>query len=150
LAKAVHTQDAAYLDVLHTDAPYEWNPSDYAYHLTRRSRGLPLWFSLAVNGTDAYGQAVDAAITLARRAAATIRDHPNLELIMEPELSVVLFRRLGWGPDDYQAWSEQLLVDQIGFVTPSKWQGETVARFAFLHPETTDEMVAEILATMGA
>src|SRR6202035_3906382 len=41
LARAVHTQDASYLDVLHTDAPDEWNPSDYAYHLTRRARGLP-------------------------------------------------------------------------------------------------------------
>jgi aromatic-L-amino-acid decarboxylase len=29
------------------------------------------------------------------------------------------------------------------------WQGETVARFAFLHPGTTPEMVAEILATMA-
>jgi len=59
LAKAVFTQDAGYLDVLHTDAPEEWNPSDYAYHLTRRARGLPLWFSLAVHGTVAYGAAVD-------------------------------------------------------------------------------------------
>jgi aromatic-L-amino-acid/L-tryptophan decarboxylase len=148
-AKAVHTQDAGYLDVLHTESPSEWNPSDYAYHLTRRSRGLPLWFSLAVNGTDAYGRAIDTAITTARRAAVAIRNHPDLELILEPELSVVLFRRLGWGPLEYQAWSEQLLADQIGFVTPTKWEGETVARFAFLHPETTDEMVAEILATMA-
>ena len=26
----------------------EWNPSDYAVHLSRRARGLPFWFSLAV------------------------------------------------------------------------------------------------------
>jgi aromatic-L-amino-acid decarboxylase len=45
LARATHTQDASYLDVIHT-ADGEWNPSDYAYHLTRRARGLPLWFSL--------------------------------------------------------------------------------------------------------
>ena len=37
---------AGYLDVLNADAD-EWNPSDYAYHLTRRARGLPFWFSLA-------------------------------------------------------------------------------------------------------
>jgi len=36
LAKAVHTQHASYLDAIH-DAPGEWNPSDYAYHLTRRA-----------------------------------------------------------------------------------------------------------------
>ena len=51
IAKSVHKQDAWYLDVIH-DTPGEWNPTDYAYHLTRRARGLPLWFSLAVYGVD--------------------------------------------------------------------------------------------------
>jgi glutamate/tyrosine decarboxylase-like PLP-dependent enzyme len=147
-AKAIHTQDAGYLDVLHTDAAEEWNPSDYAYHLTRRARGLPLWFSLAVHGTDAYGQAVDVAIDLASWAAAEIRGREELELIRDPELSVVLFRRQGWTHDDYQSWSTKLLRDQIGFVMPTVWDGEAVARFAFLHPGTTHQMVTEILDTM--
>src|SRR4030095_13867287 len=44
LARATHTQDASYLDVIHVSEG-EWNPTDYAYHLTPRARGLPLWFS---------------------------------------------------------------------------------------------------------
>ena len=32
--------------------------------------------------------------------------------------------------------------------TPSKWEGETVARFAFLHPDTTMEIVTEVLDSM--
>lgn len=149
LAKAVHTQDAGYLDVLHTDAPEEWNPSDYAYHLTRRARGLPLWFSLAVHGTDAYRDAVDAAVDLAAETAGLIRGRPHLELLRDPELSVVLFRRTGWSAGDYHRWSARLLADQVGFVTPTVWLGETVARFCFLHPGTTREMVVEILDTLG-
>jgi glutamate/tyrosine decarboxylase-like PLP-dependent enzyme len=148
LAKAVHTQDASYLDVIHMDTPDEWNPTDYAYHLTRRARGLPLWFSLAVHGVDAYGEAVEVALTLARETAELIRRHPELELIREPELSSVLFRRKGWTAEDYQAWSDRLLAGQIAFVTPTGWEGETVARFAFLHPDTTLGIVEEILATM--
>ena len=35
-----------------------WNPSDFALHLTRRPRGLPLWFSLAVYGSQAYASAI--------------------------------------------------------------------------------------------
>ena len=61
LARATHTQDASYLDVIHT-ADGEWNPTDYAYHLTRRARGLPLWFSLAVYGVDAYREAIEIAV----------------------------------------------------------------------------------------
>ncbi|MGP0032030.1 MAG: pyridoxal phosphate-dependent decarboxylase family protein, partial [Acidimicrobiales bacterium] len=149
LAKAVHTQDASYLDVLHRDDPGEWNPSDYAYHLTRRGRGLPLWFSLAVNGIDAYRAAVESALRMARRAAELVSGTPHTELVRPPELSVVLFRRPGWDTADYDAWSTRLLTDQTGFVTPTTWEGETVARFAFLHPNTTEAMVEEILATMA-
>ncbi|MFD5473831.1 pyridoxal phosphate-dependent decarboxylase family protein [Streptomyces sp. NPDC127105] len=148
LARAVHTQDASYLDCIHTDAPQEWNPSDYAYHLTRRPRGLPLWFSLAVHGTDAYRDAVDATRRIALESAGLIRAADGLELIRDPELSVVLFRRAGWTRDDYYAWSKELLERQIAFVTPTVWEGETVARFAFLHPGITLDAVSEILATM--
>ncbi len=149
LAKGVHTQDAAYLDVIHADGDHEWNPSDYAYHLTRRARGLALWFSLAVHGTDAYRDAVETVLRMAWRAAEMVAADPHLELVRAPELSIVLFRRLGWSGADYDAWSAQLLADQIGFVTPTKWEGETVARFAFLHPDTDEEIVGEVLATMG-
>ncbi len=51
-----------------TTTPGEWNPTDYAYHLTRRARGLPLRFSLSVYGVDAYAEAIETAIGLARLA----------------------------------------------------------------------------------
>ncbi len=148
LARGVFTQDASYLDVIHTGAPDQWNPSDYAYHLTRRARGLAMWFSLAVNGTDAYSDAVEGSLRIARESAALIETKEHLQLVRQPELSVVLYRRIGWSPEDYDRWSDQLVADQIGFVTPTKWEGETVARLAFLHPHTTLAMVSEILQTM--
>lgn len=147
LAKAVHTQDASYLDVLHT-TDEAWNPTDYAYHLTRRARGLPLWFSVVVNGTDAYRDAVEASLTLTREVTELIENHPDLELVIEPTLSVILWRRKGWIPEDYAAMQDRLLEKQIAFVTPTSWQGETVGRFAFLHPNTTVHMVKEVLAEL--
>jgi aromatic-L-amino-acid/L-tryptophan decarboxylase len=147
LARSVHKQNASYLDVIH-DTPGEWNPTDYAYHLTRRARGLPLWFSLSVYGVDAYTEAIEAAISLARHTAAEIRARDNLELIREPELGVVLFRRPGWDAGQYTRWADRLLRDQIAFIPPSAWEGETVARFAFLHPHTSMDLVRQILDRM--
>jgi glutamate/tyrosine decarboxylase-like PLP-dependent enzyme len=147
LAKRVHTQDASYLDAIHhDDGSYEWNPTDYAYHLTRRARGLPLWFSLVVNGTQAYTDAIESSITLARQVAADIEAAPHLELLREPDLSVVLFRRTGWAPEDYQAWCDRLLAEQTAFITSTTWEGETVGRFAFVHPGTTLDMARQVLA----
>jgi len=147
VARSVHKQDASYLDVIH-DRPGEWNPTDYAYHLTRRARGLPLWFSLAVYGVDAYSEAIEAAIELAHQTAAEIRARDHLELIREPELGVVLFRRRGWDSAQYTRWADQLLTDQVAFIPPSAWEGQTVARFAFLHPDTSMDLVQQILDRM--
>ena len=147
VARSVHRQDASYLDVIHGD-PAEWNPTDYAYHLTRRARGLPLWFSLAVHGVRAYTEAIEGAIALARLAAAEIGTRDYLELIREPELGVVLFRRKGWTPAQYTSWADRLLHDQVAFIPPTAWEGETVARFAFLHPHTSMGLVREIIDRM--
>ena len=144
LARATHTQDASYLDVIHVSEG-EWNPTDYAYHLTRRARGLPLWFSLAVYGLDAYREAIEAAARLARDTAELIKATPHLELIREPDLGVVLFRRVGWEPSSYDKWAQALHDEQIAFIPPTQWEGETVGRFAFLHPHTPMKLVKQIL-----
>ncbi len=151
LARRAHTQHAAYLEVMAdrkaVDAQ-EWDPSDYAYHLTRRARGLPLWFSLATHGTDAYRDAIECTLATAHDGAALIEDLDHVELIMEPVLSVVMFRRLGWGPDDYRAWSDRALADGLTLTVPTKWRGETVLRFCIVNPRTTLEDLAKILDSM--
>jgi glutamate/tyrosine decarboxylase-like PLP-dependent enzyme len=153
LARAVHAQKAEYLEAFHepvgdAGAAEPFNPSDYAFHLTRRARGLPLWFSLAVYGTDAYRDAIEQVLSTAQAAARLIEASPHVELVREPELSVVLFRRPGWDRARYDAWSAELLARQIGFVVPTSWEGEPVGRFAFLHPHTTLDIVGEILDTL--
>jgi aromatic-L-amino-acid decarboxylase len=149
LAEAALTQHASYLDVMHTDLEGAWNPGDYAFHLTRRARGLPFWFSMAVHGIRAYREAIETVLETARQSAALIGKSAHLELIREPELSVVLFRRRGWGTDDYRSWSTRLLREQIAFVTPTTWEGEPVARLAFLHPDTNLGIVEEIISSMA-
>jgi L-2,4-diaminobutyrate decarboxylase len=146
LARAVHTQHASYLDTLHDDS--SWNPSDFAIHLTRRTRGLPFWFSLAAHGTNAYAEAITKTIEVARAAAEKIRQHPRLELVRDPELSIVAFTRPDWNSVDYQCWSDKLLADQIGFIPPSSHHGQPILRFAIVNPWTKVSDIEAILATL--
>jgi glutamate/tyrosine decarboxylase-like PLP-dependent enzyme len=146
IARAAHTQHAAYLEVL--QAKPDWNPSDYAFHLTRRARGLPFWFSLATHGTDAYGTAIESTLALTREVARMIDAHPLVELLEEPELSVVLFRRVGWEPADYSAWSERVLANGLTLTVPTTWRGETCLRFCFVNPRTTTDDVALVLDSL--
>lgn len=144
-ARRAHRQHGDYLEVLYDGI---WNPSDYAHHLSRRARGLPLWFSLACHGTQAYTDAVEKTIEVAREAAQLIEAHPHLEMVVEQHLSICVFRRKGWTPEEYQLWSAKLLDDGIGFVTPSKHEGETVLRFCVVNPRTTVDDIKMILDTL--
>ena len=67
----------------------------------------------------------------------------------DPQLSVVVFRREGWGLAEYQEWSSALLEDQRAFVVPSSHAGETVLRFAIISPLTTFETLTGILDTLA-
>ena len=146
VARATHTQHGEYLETL-TESGL-WNPSDYSFGLTRRTRGLPLWFSLATHGIGKYREAIEYNIEVAHEIAEVIRSMDHVELVREPELSVVVFERKGWDLDQYNAWSDKLLKDEIGFVVPSSHKGKPNTRFAIVNPLTSVKLLTQILESM--
>ena len=60
---------------------------------------------------------------MARLRAGRSAGAPYLELVREPDLSVIVFRRLGWAPADYQAWTDRLLAEEFAFVVPTTSAG---------------------------
>lgn len=149
--RKAHAQSGSYLDIFYDKAYQGFNPADYQIQLTRRVRGLPLWFSLAMHGTDRYAKAVERGIELATIAGRLVENSEHLELVREPSLSCVLFRRKGWKHEDYVAWTLKNHRDGLALVAPTKWHGpdgqESVARFCFINPDTTEDDIRKILAT---
>ncbi|WP_178984657.1 pyridoxal phosphate-dependent decarboxylase family protein [Winogradskyella helgolandensis] len=152
LAKNAHSQQGSYLEIFKDEGAHGFNPTDYQIQLTRRVRGLPLWFSLATHGTDRYKEAVERGLELAQIAGKLIEAHPDLELVREPSLSCVLYRRKGWQPEDYTHWTYENHEKGFALVTPTKWKNgdtyETCSRFCFINPDTTEKDIAMILETM--
>lgn len=152
LAKNAHSQQGSYLDIFKDEGAHGFNPTDYQIQLTRRVRGLPLWFSLAMHGTDRYKEAVERGLELAQIAGKMIEAHPDLELVREPSLSCVLYRRKGWKPEDYTHWTYENHKKGFALVTPTKYKlgdtFETVSRFCFINPDTTEKDIEMILETM--
>ena len=93
--------------------------------------------------------AIETTLRVAREGARLVDAAPHLELLLEPELSIVLFRRTGWDAATYQAWSDDQLARQQSFVTPTAWQGETVLRWCIVNPLTTVDDLAAIVASLG-
>lgn len=152
LAKTAHQQEGSYLDIFSDEGARGFNPADYQIQLTRRVRGLPLWFSLAMHGTNRYEQAIERGIELANIAGKLINETKHTELVREPSLSCVLFRRLDWSAEDYRNWTYKNHKEGFALVAPTKVrQGtefETVARFCFINPDTTEDDIKAILDTM--
>ena len=108
LARAVHTQEASYLDVIHTATASGTPPTTHFISPGGRA-AWPYgsrWPSTASRPTRMPSRLLAAG-------PGDRGDPPtdHLELIREPDLAVVLFRRVGWGPEKYAAWAERLLDD---------------------------------------
>ena len=146
-AAATHAQHGAYLDAVDRG---DWNPSDYAYHLSRRARGLPLWFGLATYGTQAYTDAVDSALRTAHAFADEVDRRPGFRLLLPPELSIVLFTRDGWTAEQYAAWSKRRAAAGEYLVVPTSWRGEPCLRICVVHPRTDPQRVIAILDDLAA
>ncbi|MBM7519934.1 pyridoxal phosphate-dependent decarboxylase family protein [Nocardioides nitrophenolicus] len=146
LARAAHRQRAPYLESAYDDGMD--NPADYAVHLTRRARGLPLWASLVAHGADAYRRAVESCLATARYAAGRVAASAALELAAEPGLSVVLLRRRGWTRERYDAWSRAARADGFALVTPTTVDGAVALRLCFVNPHTTRADVDRVLAAL--
>ncbi len=68
--------------------------------------------------------------------------------MVEPELSIVVFRRKGWAAAQYSEWSERQLAEQRSFVVPSAWHGQTVLRYCVVNPLTTVDDIADIIQSL--
>lgn len=147
VARLAHAQHASYLDPINSGS--EWNPTDYGHFLTRRARGLPFWFSLAVHGTSAYSEAVERTLEVTLAGAELMDSAPHVELIMDPVLSVLAFRRVGWEQADYDLWSARLMEDGTAFVLPTQVDGEPALRICIVNPLTTVDDIAMILDSLA-
>jgi glutamate/tyrosine decarboxylase-like PLP-dependent enzyme len=103
---------------------------------------------LATHGIQKYREAIENNIDLAHEIAEVIKNMDHVELVREPELSVVVFERKGWDLEQYNTWSDKLLRDEIGFVVPSSHKGKPNTRFAIVNPLTSVELLTEILESM--
>lgn len=74
------------------DPPMPDDLASLSPELTRPFRALRLWLPLKVYGAAAFRDALDEKLNLARVAADALRDMPGVELVVEPQLSILAFR----------------------------------------------------------
>jgi len=135
LRDTFHRSPEYYASSRPEDEPLNWY--EYSIEGTRRFRALKLWMSWKHLGTKGLAALVEYNDDLAAYLAAGLRDAPDFELAVEPELSVVCFRHVpeGWYHwpagrlDAYQNDLQRALeLDGAAWVSVTTLRGHTYLR----------------------
>ncbi|MBV8980836.1 MAG: aminotransferase class V-fold PLP-dependent enzyme [Acidimicrobiia bacterium] len=87
--RRAHTAGAAYMqDLSDVGLP---NYAEYSPELSRAFRGLRIWLPLQLHGAEAFTNALDEKLDLARHAYDRLTQSEDFDLPWQPELSVVAF-----------------------------------------------------------
>jgi aromatic-L-amino-acid decarboxylase len=122
---------------------------DQSLELSAPPRGIAVWAVLREIGLAGVVARVERHVAFAREVAERVRAHPRLELLMEPQLSVVCYRyRAAPGVDADEL--NRAILDRLRretVVAPSGTQigGRFAIRPCFINPRTTDREVAELV-----
>ena len=91
LKRAHQGEAAAYLPTMQDD-PDCVDFCQISPELSRDFRGLRVWLPLKMHGIQPFRQALDEKLDLAAWATAELKKIPEVEIVAEPQLSIVAFR----------------------------------------------------------
>ena len=129
-----HAYSASYLQDL--DRPEgAVSFADISPELSRDFRGLRVWLPLALFGAEAFRDNLREKLELARWAYEELRDEPGIEMLDEPQLSIVAFRYVP-ASGDADAANARILQRVNGyrrvFISSTRITGRIVLRFCVL------------------
>ena len=123
------------------------NMFDIGIELTRPARGLKLWMTLQVLGTELMGSAIEQGFKQAKWAEEAVRSKKNWEIVSPAQLAMLNFR---YAPEDLSEEQKDALNEKIssrlnesGYaaIFTTVLRGKTVLRICAIHPETTREEI---------
>ena len=122
----------------------EVNYGDMGMELTRPARGLKLWFTLQVMGSEAIGEAIEHGFQLAEWAEDELKKKRNWEIISHAQLAIVNFR---FAPSNLtekqidelnQNISKAIIDNGYAGVFTTELNGKKVLRICALHPDANE------------
>ena len=137
-------------------APGEQDAVDRTLEYSRPFRALKLWLALRVHGLAAYRSAIERNLSEARLFADLVKERDELELLGEPELSVVPFRHIATsGPLDEhnRKLAAALRADGRVYVSGAEIDGTACLRPCFVNFRTSPEdvrVLRDVVLELGA
>lgn len=145
---AAFAHDASYIP----DEPDFVQPVEWTLEYSRPLRAMKVWLALRAYGADTFRTAIARNLKQAQICAELVRQSPALELMMEPQLSVVLFRHQ---PSDNlsldalnkhnRRLARALQADGRIYVAGANMDGQHCLRACFVNYRTRDDDVRVLI-----
>ena len=127
----------------------ELHPLETTLEYSRPFRALKLWLAFRVHGSAAIRNAVERTIELAGVLADEVRRHDDLELLADPELSIVPFRHRPAGVDvdeHNRRLADALQDDGRVYVASATIDGEEWLRPCIVNYRTSEDDVRALVS----
>jgi aromatic-L-amino-acid decarboxylase len=156
--RRAHRLDAEYLPEMREDEAFV-DFCQYSPELSRPFRGLRIWLPFRLFGAGVFREQLDEKLDLTLWATEQLRGIDGMEIVAEPELSLVAFRltRPGLGRDELNALNGKLL-DRINgrrrvYLTATTIRGDFLLRICVVsfrtHMERMEQGMEDIKAAVS-
>lgn len=124
------------------------DPFSLSVELSREHRGLKVALPLMLHGEQAFTEALDEKLDLTARLRDALLAIPELEVLNDPELTTVVFRKV---PDRDAEAENRAFLDRINegkqvYLSPTTLKGQFVLRVSILSHRTHEQEVDTVLA----
>ena len=157
--RKAHAVSADYMPPMQED-PQRPDFSQLSAELSRGWRGLRAWLPIAMHGIGPFRRNLDEKLDLTLWATEQLRSISGVEILAEPQLSIVAFRLRPAGLDEEAANAlNRDLLQRINarrrvHLTSTKLRGRFAIRICVLsfrtHQERMEEALEDIRAAAGA
>jgi len=148
--KRAHHIVADYMPKLQ-DEPDLIDFSEISPELSRDFRGLRVWLPMKMHGVEVFRQALDEKLDLAEWAWRELETIDGIEIVAEPQLSILAFRLVRPGLDNHelnrlnQDLRDRINAKQHVFLTPTTLDGCYVIRICVLSFRTHRDRMRQCL-----
>ncbi|MGH9339145.1 MAG: pyridoxal phosphate-dependent decarboxylase family protein [Acidobacteriota bacterium] len=148
--KRTYSFQADYMPSVQDD-PDLMDSRDMSPELSRAFRGLRVWLPFKMHGVEPFRRNLEEKLDLTQWATEELRKIPELEIVAEPQLSIVAFRLIQPGLDREslnelnRGFLDRINARRRVYLTPTYLRGELVVRICVLSFRThLDRMEAAL------
>lgn len=148
--RRAHSMHADYLPKMQEDDDFV-DFCEISPELSRDFRGLRVWLPVKMFGIDVFRQQLDEKLDLARWATEELRKIPGIEIVAEPQLSIVAFRHTSGRSEELM---NRINAKKRVMMTGTILGGEFVIRICVVsfrtHMKHMEMCLEDVRAAMGS